>query len=189
MFNNQKIKTYIFLFLAFCVLSSKSIIIYNEETLVALSFLIFVFFSFHYFGNTAKESLDERASTIRDELQNFLLLKEESLKELLQEHKKISQVKTILSSLGSFTETQLSTLSSSGGNFLNSRFALQLQQKVGTLLRSRSTLQQKLQLLIAKNIQPLLITRMEGGQISGKENLIDPKIMKKSIQFLKKKYI
>ena len=78
MFNNQKVKTFLALFLIFCVFSSKGIIIYNEETLVALSFCAFVFFCLHYFGSTVQESLNERGLAIKTELQNFLLLKEDS---------------------------------------------------------------------------------------------------------------
>ena len=84
MFSNQKVKTFLALFLIFCVFSSKGIIIYNEETLVALSFCAFVFFCLHYFGNTVQESLNERGLAIKTELQNFLLLKEDSLQELSQ---------------------------------------------------------------------------------------------------------
>ena len=64
MFNNKKIAPYIFAFLAFCVFSSKHIIIYNEEILVFLSFSLFVIFVSFYFGNSIKESLDERIISI-----------------------------------------------------------------------------------------------------------------------------
>ena len=40
--------------LAFLVCSSKNIIIYNEEILVALSFLFFVLFSFYSFQDSVK---------------------------------------------------------------------------------------------------------------------------------------
>ncbi len=90
MFNNKKIAPYIFAFLAFCVVSSKHIIIYNEEILVALSFLFFVIFVSYYFGNNIKESLDERSNAIQSELQNFLTLKKDCLNELFNEYKKNS---------------------------------------------------------------------------------------------------
>ena len=89
MLSNDKLRPYIFIFLIFCVVSSKHIIIYNEEILVALSFFIFVIFISQYFGNTIKESLDERSQAIKTELQNFLNLKQESLNELLKEHEKV----------------------------------------------------------------------------------------------------
>ena len=89
MISNDKIRPYIFGFLVFCVFSSKNIIIYNEETLVALSFFAFIFFVFRYFGDTIKQSLDERSEGIKVELQNFLHLKAQSLKQLYKEHQKV----------------------------------------------------------------------------------------------------
>ena len=76
------------MFLAFSVISSKHIIIYNEEILVSLSFLFFVIFVSFYFGDTIKESLDERKKLIESELQNFLNLKKESYKTLFKIHEK-----------------------------------------------------------------------------------------------------
>ena len=75
MLSNDKLRPYIFIFLLFCVVSSKHLIIYNEEILVALSFFLFVIFVSQYFGNNIKESLDERSQAIKMELQNFLNLK------------------------------------------------------------------------------------------------------------------
>ena len=96
MFSNEKLRPYIFAFLAFCVVSSKHIIIYNEEILVALSFFLFIIFVSHYFGNNIKESLDERSKAIQSELQNFLTLKKDCLKELLNIYKKAIVIRVLV---------------------------------------------------------------------------------------------
>jgi hypothetical protein len=185
MFSNQKVKTLLALFLIFCVFSSKGIIIYNEETLVALSFCAFVLFCLHYFGNTVQESLNERGLTIKTELQNLLLLKEESLQELSQEHKRIAKLQNTLSSLGSFTCSELIKSSSSGGRVLNNVFAQQVQQKVGYLESYKSVLQQQLQNLIAINIKGAVLLKIDRAPKVGGERGINAKVIKRSIALLK----
>ena len=133
MFTTQKLRMYLFLFLAFCVFSSKHIIIYNEETLVALSFFLFIFFVSRYFGNTITESLNERSQVIQQELQNFLNIKEHSFQELLTEHKKVSGLVNGLKNLTVFTTNQLHTLNSNTQKALNNIFIDQIQSKLKTL--------------------------------------------------------
>jgi hypothetical protein len=185
MLSNQKVKTFLALFLIFCVFSSKGIIIYNEETLVALSFCAFVFFCLHYFGNTVQESLNERGSAIKTELQNFLLLKEDSLQELSHEHRRIAKLQSILSNVGSFTCSELIKYSSSGGRTLNNVFAQQVQQKVGYLESSKSILQQQLQNLIALNIKGAVLLKIDQTPKTGGEKSINAKVIKRSIDLLK----
>lgn len=162
MFTNQKVKLYVILFLVFCVASSKGIIIYNEETLVALSFASFVVFCFHYFGNTVKDSLNERSLTIKTELENFHKLKEESLQQLLTEHKRIGHLKQILPAVARFTEQELAYVSSSEGQAvsLHNRFNNQVKEKLGQLQLSKSSLQQRLQKGIAQTIFPLVLAKI-----------------------------
>jgi hypothetical protein len=185
MFSNQKVKTLLTLFLIFCVFSSKGIIIYNEETLVALSFCAFVLFCLHYFGNTVQESLNERGLTIKTELQNFLLLKEESLQELSQEHKRIVKLQNTLSNLSSFTCTELTKCSSFGGRSLNNVFVQQVQQKIGYLESSKGVLQQQLQNLIATNIKGAVLLKIDRTPKVGGERAINAKVIKRSIDLLK----
>jgi hypothetical protein len=185
MFNNQKVKTFLALFLIFCVFSSKGIIIYNEETLVALSFCAFVFFCLHYFGSTVQESLNERGLAIKTELQNFLLLKEDSLQELSREHKKIAKLQSILSRLGSFTFNELSKCSSSGGRTINNVFAQQVQQKIGYLESSKGIFEQQLQNLIATNIKGAVLLKIDRAPKAGGEKSINAKVIKRSIDLLK----
>ena len=152
MFNHDKLRLYVFIFLAFAVLSSKNILIYNEETLVALSFFCFIFFVLHYFGNTIKDSLNERSQVIREELQNFLILKEHSFQELLSQHQKVSGLTKALGVLNTFTKNELNVLNSNGDKALKNMFSSRIQNKLKTLTFSKGMVQQKLQFLLSEKI-------------------------------------
>ena len=73
--------------------------LFTEETLVLLSFVAFLFFISHYYGQTIKESLDERGLLIKGEREDFIIKKEKSLQELLQEYQKLLAVKENLQPL------------------------------------------------------------------------------------------
>ena len=136
---------------------------------MALRFLTFVLFCFNYFGSTVKESLDERSSTIRFELENFHRLKEESLEELLSLHKRIEEmhVKDV-PSIGKFTEDQLSYTSAEGCQRieLHNRFCEQVEQKLTNFQSSKALLQQGLQKSIAVTIRPLVLAKIKQERTS-----------------------
>lgn len=152
MFSNEKLRFYLFVFLAFSVLSSKNILIYNEETLVALSFFCFIFFVLHYFGNTIKDSLNERSQVIGEELQNFLILQENSFQEVLTLHQKVSGLLKVMGVLNAFTKNELNTLNISGDKELKNMFHSRIQNKLKTLAFSKLMMQQKLQYLLSEKI-------------------------------------
>ena len=184
---NLSPKTYLFAFLVFCVFSSKNIIIYNEETLVTLSFFLFVLFVFHYFGNTVKESLDERSQGIKAECQNFLHYKQRSLQELAVEYKKIGQLQGALTELMLFTKSTGGQLTRTGAQSLETAFSQQLMQKCSELRGGQ--LQQRLQALMAHNQLSLVLVRCanqgkglpEGREKSGN---LDSKVLKSAVQLL-----
>lgn len=152
MFNNKKIAPYIFAFLAFCVFSSKHIIIYNEEILVFLSFSLFVIFVSFYFGNSIKESLDERSISIESELQNFLTLKKNCLNELFNEYKKASVCKRILQNLTDFTKLELKNKSIGSEKALKTIFSQQTTHKLRNLSYTNFNLKSKLQQIISDQL-------------------------------------
>lgn len=185
MFNNQKLRLYLFIFLAFAVLSSKNILIYNEETLVALSFFCFLFFVLHYFGNTIKESLNERSQVIREELQNFVILKEKGFQELLHQHQKTSGLAKALGVLNTFTKNELNTLNANGEKALKNMWNSRIQNKLKTLAFSKLMLQQKLQLLLSeKIISNVLVAFPKKGKGITKLKNYKSKTIKKAIQSL-----
>ena len=182
MISNEKIRPYIFGLLLFCVLSSKNIIIYNEETLVALSFFAFIFFVFRYFGNTIKQSLDERSESIKVELQNFLHLKAESLKQLYEEHQKVSTLTNTLTTMKQFTVSELKQASNLGKGGLNKILKDQIMQKLNTLSSSKVSLYQELQQLIAQNILSAVLVKISILKKEGKKKfLLNSKNIKQSV--------
>lgn len=170
MISNDKIRPYIFGFLLFCVFTSKNIIIYNEETLVALSFFAFIFFVFRYFGDTIKQSLDERSEGIKVELQNFLHLKAESLKQLYKEHQKVASLTNTLNTVKQFTISELKQATNLGKGGLNKVLKDQIKQKLNTLSSGKVSLYQELQQLIAVNILSAVLVKISVLKKKGKKN-------------------
>ena len=157
MYSNKKIRNFVFGFLALAVLTSKNIFIYNEETLVAASFLGFILFVFYYFGNTISSSLDERRDAIKSEYVQFLNSLQESLAELSNEHKKGSKMDTALLALTDFT-VSVPLYVEGGKSGLLPLFSQQMIEKLNTLYGYKSGLQNKLLHIMSGNsILPVLV--------------------------------
>ena len=186
MTNNDKFRPYLFAFLAFCVLSSKHIIIYNEELLVAITFLAFLFFVFHYFGTTVKESLDERRFGIKAELERFFSLKKESLMELALEHQKVSLLKKGLASLKTFTQGEVNEAANRGSNAIKQAFAEQITEKLMPLSLADVSLQSKWQERVASSQLGMVLANLERkSKVNGKLFSWDPKITERALRLLK----
>ena len=76
------------------MLSSKNILIYNEELLIAASFVAFVVTSAHTMKDAIEETFQTRAKHIQDELEAFFVSKEtlcHEVKHNVQIQKKLAQ--------------------------------------------------------------------------------------------------
>lgn len=183
LFTAENLRFGISLLLAFFVLSSKHIIIYNEETLVLLCFIGFLFFSSYMISDSIENSLNERSLAIYSELQNSLHLKESLLIDLINEHKKQILLKTILNSSGSlskFSISELSLISSQRQKALHALFSQHVQQKLKALLDSQVNLQEKMQKTIVNGFRGNVL---EVFQLSKKT--LQPKLVQQALQQLR----
>lgn len=150
-----------------CALSSKKILIYNEEMIVACCFIGFIIFSRKSLGKTFKVTLDGRIQAIQEELQQFLnpnevvLLESNEQQRLLRISLRICGTvveslpmarcapkceKTVQALLCRNLNVKLATLS----NAISSR-RIRLQDDLGT----------KFRILIGRRFCPRCITKAE----------------------------
>jgi len=145
----QNASTLLFGSLAFFVLSSKNIIIYNEEILIGLSFLAFLLFSSMTMGESIREAFTFRKETIQKELQKYLDVKEALVQDLLLEYKKTLALGAQIAQLREQSGQELKTLHSTREAGLQATLATQVRNKLHIL----SQIEQKGQETVQRNWQ------------------------------------
>ena len=131
--------------LAYFVLSSKHFIIYNEETLVLLSFIGFVLLSSHMMGESVENSLNERSFAISQELQNSLQAKDQFFHELFQEHQKQFSLKNLFQKFHQSASREILSIHGQREKALQGVFSHEISQKIQGLYGSHQSFQEKLQ--------------------------------------------
>jgi len=166
-------RSILFGFLAFCVLSSKNILIFNEEILVCCTFFLFMVFSFRYFGNTIQESLNERSNLIKTELQDFCLLKIDSANVLLQEYANLSDLNNSLKKVATFTvNTRLGGSTPASQNGLKNLLANQIQQKLTSLSLAKASLPYQIHKSMASALLGTVLVESRGSKKMNMKQMI-----------------
>jgi len=147
---------------------------------------LFSFFILHYFGNTITESLNERSQVIREELQNFLILKEHSFRELLAQHQKVSGLVKALDVLNTFTRTELNHLNVNGEKALKNMLNFRIQNKLKTVAFSKVMVQQRLQSLLSERILSTVLVAFATKAKGAKAEIYQNRAIKNAIQSLLK---
>ena len=160
MLNNLQWKpqTVLYIFLALCVLSSKHIIIYNEELLVALSALLFVVFVARYFGDTLGDALDSNGSAIRELCTQVSNSKQHYLQQLSKEYSATLKVRGALGALVPLSRNSLKNKSWLKQQ-LRSHFYEQITLQCATLAEWKGRLQPRLVHLMASNQLDRVLTK------------------------------
>lgn len=102
-------KLFLYGFLIFCVASSKHIIIYNEEILVALSFFGFIYFVVSNYSEPIVSIFDEKATTTLQDYQEAVKNQTQDLVELREQFQTLTLLSSAVSSIKEKTVSELSS--------------------------------------------------------------------------------
>ncbi|KAL6766020.1 hypothetical protein ACKKBG_M90090 (mitochondrion) [Auxenochlorella protothecoides x Auxenochlorella symbiontica] len=149
-------KPYILLYivLAFCVASSKHILIYNEETLVLICFFGFIFAIKHYFGDTLTASIQERGDTIHDELNQSYITQIHQDLSIRDQYKQIIPVSQVLSVFSASLVEQSESTQKLAEYSLKHQIDSQISKMYTHLYKLQQSFPQKLQKKIHDNVLP-----------------------------------
>lgn len=162
--------------LSFVVLSSKHFIIYNEETLVVISFIAFIVFSYRMLNESIENSLNERSNAIYLELQNSVVLQENILSELYSEHQKQLFLNKFLDSVREFSSQELLSIGIDRQKALQFIFVQQISHKLKSLSNSNSLTVTQLQNTLHKGFRGSVL---EEFNLSKKT--LQPKLIQQAI--------
>lgn len=122
------------IFLSLCVAMTKCIVVFNEETLVALTFVLFLDFSLFYFSQTVQESLDERGVQIQKEMERSYVQRKQVLIQSIEELKKES---TFPDSISKFGELTTQTMRMIAPPEIKSLLYVQIRERMNAIRSSR----------------------------------------------------
>lgn len=159
--------------LAFFVCSSKNIIIYNEEILVALSFLFFVLFSFHAFQDAVKETFESRRTLILNELEQMLVMKETSMRKLQQRYMQSLHLGNTLQSLKKAALEELETAQAQRVQAFEASIQKKCVQKLQMILQGEKQFQHKMHQTIQANFTQSVLTYFQKNQATLIPQLFD----------------
>nr|YP_001315093.1 ATP synthase F0 subunit beta [Chlorokybus atmophyticus]ABO15091.1 ATP synthase F0 subunit beta [Chlorokybus atmophyticus] len=168
--------------LLFSVLTSKGIIIYNEEILVALSFFGFVIFTYQTFGKEIEESLNARSEEAKEGLQNFISLKEDFIKKSIEEYKKQLSFNVVMSKLKDLSLIEMTNIGKEREKVLQILKPQLVLPKLNNLSISQAIGLQKLQSLVAISFLGAVLEKFRSSKSKQK-----PKLIRQAIQHLKSK--
>lgn len=159
--------------LAFFVCSSKNIIIYNEEILVALSFLFFVVFSFHAFQDAVKTTFESRRTLILNELTQMLVVKESTLQRLQQKYTQSLQLGKTLQSLKKIALEELENAQTQRLQAFEASIQKKCVQKLQMILHGEKQVHMTMQQNIQANFTKSVLTYFQKHQAKLLPQLFD----------------
>ncbi len=125
---------YLLLFVAIIALISKEFIVFNEESLILLTFVSFMYFFIRSTSSMVTEEFEKRAEIIAKELELSYKLQEELLTTLYDNNKKQFVYQQILTGLGLHTFNAIHNLLKIRQNETKSLVASQLSHQLDRLV-------------------------------------------------------
>lgn len=124
---------------------SKEFYVVNEETLVAITFITFVYLTYDVLSNLLAEMLDERSELIAKEFDVFAEAKEKSLELMIGYYKQQTTVFEKIQNFINFLNDKLIVSLQNKNKLVEQTLIQQQQQKLNVLLQKETALLQEVQ--------------------------------------------
>lgn len=130
----NKMYTITFYFFLGALFATANIVIMNEETIVAICFVLFIITLYVYGRTTVTESLAERTQQISQEFDSFYSLHVQNIELLISYYNKQNDLLEKVTAISSFTKDEIKTVISKKEHALNASISAQIEQKLNTIL-------------------------------------------------------
>ncbi|MCA9460294.1 MAG: hypothetical protein KC550_07135 [Nanoarchaeota archaeon] len=124
---------------------SREILVFNEESLVAGSFVAFITFAYMNMSELLVDTLEERSVKIKKEFDSYYSLQEEILKLLISYHEKRKNLSKEVEVISNFSKNEIRQILSKRQLSLEDSLAQQTEQKLKTIFMKELSLIQHTQ--------------------------------------------
>lgn len=131
--------------LALAVFVSKSVLVFDAEAIVAVSFLIFMVFAYQNASEMVTTELEERAERIQKEFDLHYRLQEDVLKQLISYHQKRHELSKEVANIAEFCKHEIEYVLSKRQKALEHHLASQIDQKLKTVALKEQSIKQFIQ--------------------------------------------
>lgn len=131
--------------LVIAVLTIKEIIVYNEETLVLVSFIIFMFFAYKNVSDVVVSQLEDRSEAIKKEFDHYFSMREDLLSLLISYHNTRKMLSNEISEISHFSKNEVKHILAKRQKSLENNLSVQIQQKLRTILLKELSIVQQVQ--------------------------------------------
>lgn len=127
------------------VLTSKEILVFNAESLVAISFTIFMVFAYRNVSDVIVTELEDRSERIRKEFDHYFSLREDLLSLLISYHSTRKMLSDEVTNISHFSKNEIKHILAKRQKALKNNLSVQVQQKLKTILLKELSIIQQVQ--------------------------------------------
>lgn len=169
---------------AFAGIISKEILILNEETLVAICFVLFVIFAYMNVSDIVVSELKDRASKIQKEFDDYYQLRENILHSLISYHNKQVSLLKEIHQIFIFSKSEIQNIIHAQQKNLQNNISLQIKQKLRILAMREFNFIQFMQTETTHFVTASVIQGFHIDKKSHSKNLLMKRSFKEGIQTL-----
>lgn len=184
--NNIYLSLGVMALLIFLFIISKEIIMLNEETLVAICFVLFVVVAYKYGSDMAASELDNRAIRIRADLNDYNEKQSHVLELLIKYHEKREALSSDIREASVFSKALITDIIDSKQRSLPGVVLTQIQEKLNLLLLKEAETIRYIQTMSSKWFSQHVLNAFKNTDNNNISSLLKSVIIDEGIDVIQK---